>query len=56
MDEIKDEVTALCFMNIQWFARLRDIIDESGYMDAITLDFIEHCQAENKTVLEKYRY
>lgn len=56
MDEIKDEVTALCFMNIQWFARLRDIIESNGNMDSITKNFIEHCQAENKTVLEKYRH
>ena len=56
MDEIKEDITSLCFMNVQWFARLRDVIDADGNMDEGTWDFIEHCQAENKALFEKYSH
>lgn len=51
----KNDITGVCFLNIQWFGRLRDILEEQGLLDGFTEDFIEHCQQENKNIFDKYK-
>lgn len=53
--QVKDDITTMCFLNNQWFGRLRDIIADCGELDQLTLDFINNCQDENRAMFEKYK-
>lgn len=55
IEQIKSETTSLCFLNVLWFERLREYMENTGGMDDYIAEFIEHCKAENRETFNKYK-
>jgi hypothetical protein len=51
----KDDYTALLFLNIIWFNRLKEILEDNELLDNTTKDFIVNAITENKKVFDEIK-
>ena len=53
LEESINTGTAITFLNVQWFARLAEILADNNLLDDTTNELIEHAKRENREVFKK---
>jgi hypothetical protein len=51
----KYDCSALLFLNVIWFNRLKEILNDNELLDNTTNDFIDNAISQNKEVFDKFK-